>query len=39
MNADTIYVIQNGLIAEKGSYQELMEKKGAFAELSLRQMI
>jgi NHLM bacteriocin system ABC transporter ATP-binding protein len=39
MNADTIYVVQNGLIAEKGPYQELMEKKGAFAELALRQMI
>lgn len=39
MHADTIYVIQNGSIAEKGSYQELIGKKGVFADLALRQMV
>ena len=29
-NCDLIYVLENGTIAEKGSYQELYDKKGKF---------
>ncbi len=32
-NADMIYVIQEGTIAEKGTYAELLEKQGVFAGL------
>jgi len=38
MNADTIYVLVDGRVAEKGSYQELMELDGHFAELAKRQI-
>jgi NHLM bacteriocin system ABC transporter ATP-binding protein len=35
--ADTIYVLVRGQIAEKGGYDELIEKGGIFAELAKRQ--
>ncbi|MCH5187243.1 MAG: NHLP bacteriocin export ABC transporter permease/ATPase subunit [Oscillospiraceae bacterium] len=38
IGCDRIIVIDNGSIAEQGSYQELMEKRGLFYELASRQM-
>jgi NHLM bacteriocin system ABC transporter ATP-binding protein len=38
VNADTIYVIKDGIVAESGSYRELMGKNGAFADLVRRQI-
>jgi ATP-binding cassette subfamily C protein len=38
MNADRIYYLNQGVIAEAGTYQELMEKNGLFAELGRRQL-
>jgi len=37
--ADHIYVLQNGVIQEDGTYQELMEKKQFFYQLANRQTI
>lgn len=37
-NCDRILVMDNGAIIEEGTYHELIEKKGAFAELVARQM-
>lgn len=37
-NADRIIVIDNGTIAEEGSYGELLEKDGIFATLAKRQI-
>ena len=37
-NCDRILVMDNGAIIEEGTYNELIEKKGAFAELVARQM-
>lgn len=31
--ADTIYVIENGIIIEKGSYEELMKENGVYAQM------
>ena len=39
MNADRIYLMDNGMIEECGSYQELISKGGKFADLVERQMI
>ncbi len=39
MNADRIYLMDNGMIEECGSYQELINKGGKFADLVERQMI
>jgi ABC-type bacteriocin/lantibiotic exporter with double-glycine peptidase domain len=36
-NADRIYLLQAGRIAEEGSYRELLERGGLFAELAFRQ--
>lgn len=36
---DRIIVLEKGKIAEDGSYEELMEKKGCFAELIARQRL
>lgn len=38
-NADQICVLENGNIAEQGSYAELMAKDGAFAALARRQLM
>ena len=38
MNADVIFVLNKGEIVERGSYQELMDKKGVFASLAVRQL-
>jgi NHLM bacteriocin system ABC transporter ATP-binding protein len=39
MNADRIYLMENGMIEESGTYQELINKAGKFADLVKRQMI
>lgn len=38
-NCDRIIVLDGGRIAEDGTYEELMEKNGIFAELFRRQMV
>ena len=38
INANRICYLDGGGIAEMGSYQELMDKNGLFAELARRQM-
>ncbi|MCG8461204.1 MAG: multidrug ABC transporter ATP-binding protein, partial [Holophagales bacterium] len=38
LNADRIFVFEKGEIIESGSYDELMEKDGPFAELARRQL-
>jgi NHLM bacteriocin system ABC transporter ATP-binding protein len=38
MNADRICYLEGGQIVEMGSYRELMERDGKFAELAQRQM-
>jgi ATP-binding cassette subfamily C protein len=38
INANTICYLEGGQIVEKGTYQELMDKNGKFAELAKRQM-
>ena len=37
-HADRIIVLDKGKVAEEGSFEELIEKKGLFYELSKRQM-
>jgi ATP-binding cassette subfamily C protein len=37
-DADRIFVMQDGVIAEEGSYEALMKLDGAFAKLARRQM-
>lgn len=38
INADRIIVLEKGVIREQGTYAELMEKNGIFAELARRQI-
>lgn len=38
INADRIFVLDKGQLIEEGSYQELIEKNGFFAELTRRQL-
>ena len=38
MNCDRIFVMDKGMVVEQGSYQELMEKRGRFYELAIRQI-
>ncbi|MEO8503310.1 MAG: NHLP bacteriocin export ABC transporter permease/ATPase subunit [Acidobacteriota bacterium] len=37
-NADCIYYLEDGAMKESGTYQQLMDKNGAFAQLALRQL-
>lgn len=37
-HADRIYVLERGKLIEEGSYQELMDRKGSFANLAKRQL-
>lgn len=39
MHADRIVVVNQGVIVEEGTYDELMEQGGTFAELARRQII
>lgn len=39
INADRIFVLKDGRIAETGSYQQLMEKDGIFTTLAYRQSL
>jgi NHLM bacteriocin system ABC transporter ATP-binding protein len=39
INADRIFVLKDGRIAESGSYQQLMEKDGIFTTLAYRQTL
>jgi NHLM bacteriocin system ABC transporter ATP-binding protein len=38
INADRIYVVQGGRIVESGTYRELIQKRGLFADLARRQI-
>ncbi|KAK8137790.1 ABC transporter [Apiospora sp. TS-2023a] len=38
MNADTIFVVSDGEIAEQGSHDELLKRKGKYAELWSKQI-
>jgi ABC-type bacteriocin/lantibiotic exporter with double-glycine peptidase domain len=38
VNANRIFFLHGGQVAESGTYQELMEKDGMFAQLAKRQM-
>lgn len=38
MNADTIFVVANGEIAEQGNHETLIAKKGKYAELWSKQI-
>ena len=38
-NVDRIIVMDEGVIAEEGSYDELMEKNGIFTQLARRQLV
>ena len=38
MNADKIFVLENGRVIQQGSYEELIQQDGSFAELAKRQM-
>ena len=37
-NADRIYVMEKGKIVQQGTYAELMQGSGLFAELAKRQL-
>ena len=39
INCDRIIVLDNGQIAEEGTYDELMKNKGLFYNLAHRQMV
>lgn len=39
MNADRIYVLQDGRVAQQGTYDELIKSDGVFADLARRQMV
>ncbi|MCL2009857.1 MAG: NHLP bacteriocin export ABC transporter permease/ATPase subunit [Synergistaceae bacterium] len=38
MDADRIYVLQDGRVAEEGNYEELMKANGFFAKMAQRQL-
>jgi ABC-type multidrug transport system fused ATPase/permease subunit len=39
VNADRIYVLERGRVVESGTYHELMEHGGLFANLARRQLV
>ncbi len=39
VNADRIYVLDRGKIVQEGSYEELINQKGLFADLAKRQIV
>ncbi|WP_158971210.1 NHLP bacteriocin export ABC transporter permease/ATPase subunit [Chachezhania sediminis] len=39
VNADCIHVLKDGRFVESGTYQDLLEQGGAFAELARRQLV
>lgn len=39
VNADRIYVLEGGSVAEEGTYQVLLQKDGLFSKLAKRQLI
>lgn len=39
INADTIYFIKDGVIAQKGTYEELINSEGPFTEFAKRQTL
>lgn len=39
VNADHILVLENGRLAQQGTYSELMQRSGVFRELARRQMV
>lgn len=39
MNLDKIYMLEDGLIVESGTYDELMQQNGKFAELVRKQLV
>ncbi len=39
VHADRIYVIAGGCVTQSGTYQELLEQEGLFADLARRQMV
>jgi ABC-type bacteriocin/lantibiotic exporter with double-glycine peptidase domain len=38
-NADKIFVLDKGQMVQQGTYQELMQQPGLFAELARRQLV
>ena len=38
-NGDRVFVMERGRLVQQGSYQELLDKPGLFAELARRQML
>jgi ABC-type multidrug transport system fused ATPase/permease subunit len=38
INADRIYVLRDGRVVQSGTYKELMQQPGLFADLARRQM-
>jgi len=39
INADRIYVLRDGRVVQSGTYNELMQQKGLFADLAKRQLV
>jgi ATP-binding cassette subfamily B protein len=39
MNADRIFVLDNGTISERGTHTELVESRGLYASLLRRQLL
>jgi ATP-binding cassette subfamily C protein len=38
VNADRIFVVENGQVVQKGTYADLIAREGLFAELAKRQL-
>ncbi len=39
VNADRIFVLEGGRVVQQGSYRELIEQEGLFADLVKRQLL